>query len=78
MLFIQITGRIRLYCKGADTVIFERLSGGQDAIRASTLEHLEVYFMKCPKKKVHVGHLRHSHALIGVCLRWAANFVPCL
>lgn len=36
-------GRIRLYCKGADTVILERLSN-DNPFTASTLEHLEVSY----------------------------------
>lgn len=35
-------GRIRLYCKGADTVILERLSPGNPYVE-STLQHLEEY-----------------------------------
>jgi phospholipid-transporting ATPase len=34
-------GRVKLYCKGADTVILERLSGNQPYTDA-TLVHLEV------------------------------------
>lgn len=35
-------GRIRLYCKGADTVIMERLSPGNPYVEA-TMQHLEEY-----------------------------------
>ncbi|KAK9372489.1 uncharacterized protein V1513DRAFT_420030 [Lipomyces chichibuensis] len=35
-------GRIRLYCKGADTVILERLSPGNPYVEA-TMQHLEEY-----------------------------------
>ena len=35
-------GKIRLYCKGADTVIIERL-GGENPILEATLQHLEEY-----------------------------------
>ncbi|CAH2038382.1 unnamed protein product [Thlaspi arvense] len=34
-------GRLVLYCKGADTVIFERLAYGMDDVRKVTGEHLE-------------------------------------
>ncbi|XVF84838.1 hypothetical protein PTKIN_Ptkin17bG0071800 [Pterospermum kingtungense] len=34
-------GRLVLYCKGADTVIFERLVGGSDDLKKVTREHLE-------------------------------------
>ncbi|KAG8692278.1 hypothetical protein FRC08_009880 [Ceratobasidium sp. 394] len=37
------TGRLVLYCKGADSVIYERLAGGQDAIREKTREDMEVF-----------------------------------
>lgn len=35
------TGRLVLYCKGADSVIYEKLTGGMDAIKRTTREHLE-------------------------------------
>lgn len=35
-------GKIKLYCKGADTVILERLSKDGNPFTAPTLEHLEV------------------------------------
>ncbi|WRX14390.1 P-type ATPase [Theobroma cacao] len=34
-------GRLVLYCKGADTVIYERLVGGGDDLKKVTREHLE-------------------------------------
>jgi phospholipid-transporting ATPase len=34
-------GRLVLYCKGADNVIFERLANGMDDVRKVTREHLE-------------------------------------
>ena len=37
------TGKIKLYCKGADTVIYERLLGGQDEMAVDTLKHLEIF-----------------------------------
>ncbi|KAJ3109508.1 hypothetical protein HDU97_005165 [Phlyctochytrium planicorne] len=36
-------GEIVLYCKGADSVIYERLMPGQDAIKDVTASHLEVF-----------------------------------
>ncbi|KAK8567713.1 hypothetical protein V6N13_105672 [Hibiscus sabdariffa] len=33
-------GRLVLYCKGADTVIYERLAGGSDDLKKVTREHL--------------------------------------
>lgn len=38
-------GRIKLYCKGADTVILERLSDDNPFVK-STLEHLEVMYLQ--------------------------------
>lgn len=35
-------GKIKLYCKGADTVILERLSGEEQAFTELTLTQLEV------------------------------------
>eukprot|EP00842_Homolaphlyctis_polyrhiza_P006347 jgi/Hompol1/6713/HPOL_005065-RA len=37
------SGEIVLYCKGADTVIYERLVEGVDDMRAKTLEDLEMF-----------------------------------
>ncbi|KAJ8649723.1 hypothetical protein MRB53_002746 [Persea americana] len=36
-------GRLVLYCKGADTVIYERLADGNDDIKKLTREHLEQF-----------------------------------
>uniref|UniRef100_A0A803MB35 Phospholipid-transporting ATPase n=1 Tax=Chenopodium quinoa TaxID=63459 RepID=A0A803MB35_CHEQI len=36
-------GRLVLYCKGADTVIYERLGEGNEDIKKSTREHLEQF-----------------------------------
>lgn len=36
-------GRLVLYCKGADTVIYERLAVGQDDIKKVSREHLEQF-----------------------------------
>lgn len=35
-------GKLKLYCKGADTVIFARLKNNQDDLKNTTLVHLEV------------------------------------
>ncbi|CAE6474741.1 unnamed protein product [Rhizoctonia solani] len=36
-------GRLVLYCKGADSVIYERLAGGQDAVKERTREDMETF-----------------------------------
>ncbi|XVE84951.1 hypothetical protein DITRI_Ditri17bG0052900 [Diplodiscus trichospermus] len=36
-------GRLVLYCKGADTVIYERLVGGSDDLKKVTRDHLEQF-----------------------------------
>ncbi|KAE8648731.1 phospholipid-transporting ATPase 3 isoform X1 [Cucumis sativus] len=36
-------GRLILYCKGADTVVYERLAGGNDDLKNITREHLEKF-----------------------------------
>ncbi len=41
-------GKIRLYCKGADTVIFERLGSGQDDVINRTQDHLDVRILNMP------------------------------
>lgn len=35
-------GKIRLYCKGADSVIFDRLEPGDEEYKAMALQHLNV------------------------------------
>lgn len=35
-------GKIRLYCKGADSVIFDRLEPGNEEYKATTMQHLNV------------------------------------
>ena len=37
-------GRLVLYCKGADSVIYDKLAGGIDAIKRTTREHLEQFW----------------------------------
>lgn len=45
-MFFQVIlrkdGKIHLYCKGADTVIYERLSPGNQEAKDMTTEHLNV------------------------------------
>ncbi|VVC36361.1 Hypothetical protein CINCED_3A000306 [Cinara cedri] len=36
-------GKIRLYCKGADSVIFDRLEPGNEEYKASSLQHLNEF-----------------------------------
>jgi len=40
-VIVKHEGRIRLYCKGADNVIFERLGPGQADMRGRTQDHLD-------------------------------------
>jgi magnesium-transporting ATPase (P-type) len=40
-VIVRHEGRIRLYCKGADNVILERVAAGQQELVASTQEHLD-------------------------------------
>ena len=42
-VIVRYEGRIRLYCKGADNVIFERLKSGQEEIKKRTQEHLDKF-----------------------------------
>ncbi|KAI1301717.1 Phospholipid-transporting ATPase ID [Halotydeus destructor] len=42
-VIIRYEGKISLYCKGADSVIFERLSPNCGELKASTLEHLNKF-----------------------------------
>lgn len=40
-MILKRNGKIRLYCKGADTVIFERLAPHQEALKETTSDHLD-------------------------------------
>lgn len=41
-VILRKDGKLRLYCKGADNVIYERLKNGMDDIKNKTQEHLNV------------------------------------
>jgi len=41
-VILRRNGKLRLYCKGADNVIYERLKAGSGEIKAKTQEHLNV------------------------------------
>lgn len=42
-VILRKDGQLRLYCKGADNVIYERLKDGSEDIMAKTLEHLNKF-----------------------------------
>lgn len=42
-VILKKDGRIRLYCKGADSIIYERLKEGQDGLKRLTQEHLDSF-----------------------------------
>ncbi|CAL4082603.1 unnamed protein product, partial [Meganyctiphanes norvegica] len=42
-VILRKDGKIRLYCKGADTIIYERLKDGQDNLKHHTQEHLNKF-----------------------------------
>jgi phospholipid-translocating ATPase len=39
---LRHNGKLRLYCKGADNVIYERLKPGDQEMKTQTQEHLDV------------------------------------
>lgn len=41
-VILRKDGQLRLYCKGADSVVYERLFRGDDELKAKTQEHLNV------------------------------------
>jgi phospholipid-translocating ATPase len=41
-VILRRNGRLRLYCKGADNVIYERLKADSCEIKSKTQEHLNV------------------------------------
>ena len=43
-VILKREGKIRLYCKGADTVIKQRLKPGQERIVEETQDHLDVRY----------------------------------
>ncbi|XP_056638425.1 probable phospholipid-transporting ATPase IM isoform X2 [Diorhabda sublineata] len=42
-VILRKDGKLKLYCKGADSVIYERLKNGQDEIKHKTQEHLNKF-----------------------------------
>ncbi|XP_017889668.1 phospholipid-transporting ATPase ID isoform X6 [Ceratina calcarata] len=42
-VILRKDGHLRLYCKGADNVIYERLKKGSEDIKAKTLDHLNKF-----------------------------------
>ena len=60
-------GKIRLYCKGADTVILERL-GPNQPYTDRTLSHLEVRGTTIPFARSYV-------CSAGIRHRWIANLM---
>lgn len=47
-------GRIRLYCKGADIVLFERLHPCNQELMSITLDHLNVSSLGCLELRCHL------------------------
>lgn len=62
-------GKIRLYCKGADSVIFDRLEPGNEDYKAMSLQHLNVSSVKT--NQWHVNKI----VLIGICRRRFAHIM---
>uniref|UniRef100_A0A0N7ZAC6 Phospholipid-transporting ATPase n=1 Tax=Scylla olivacea TaxID=85551 RepID=A0A0N7ZAC6_SCYOL len=42
-VILKKDGKIRLYCKGADSIIYERLNSGQESLKRHTQEHLDAF-----------------------------------
>ncbi|XP_050694500.1 phospholipid-transporting ATPase ID-like isoform X2 [Eriocheir sinensis] len=42
-VILKKDGKIRLYCKGADSIIYERLKAGQEGLKRQTQEHLDAF-----------------------------------
>ncbi|CAH1128535.1 unnamed protein product [Ceutorhynchus assimilis] len=42
-VILRKDGKLTLYCKGADNVIYERLKSGQDQVKAKTQDHLNKF-----------------------------------
>lgn len=42
-VIVKKDGKMKLYCKGADSVIFERLHSSSDELKATTTEHLNKF-----------------------------------
>lgn len=52
-VILRKDGKLTLYCKGADNVIYERLKSGQDEVKGRTQDHLNVtpllvFFLSLP------------------------------
>lgn len=46
-VIVQRDDEIKLFCKGADNVIYERLKAGDERMKLKTLKHLTVSEFKC-------------------------------
>lgn len=64
-------GKIKLYTKGADTVILERLSKNQPFTEKS-LVHLEVCYALLSAAKV------LTNIYTGLCFGWPSNSLYCI
>lgn len=49
-VILRKDGELRLFSKGADNVIYERLRADQEEIKGKTLEHLNVSIFLCTHK----------------------------
>ena len=43
-VILRRNGKIRLYCKGADSIIYDHLQSGNEELKTKTQEHLNVSF----------------------------------
>src|ERR1700761_9603660 len=66
-------GRIKLYCKGADTVILERLAPSQ-LYTEKTIAHLEVHLVS-PHSLPHTEHTEFRTTPPKACARFALHTV---
>ncbi|XP_023213895.1 phospholipid-transporting ATPase ID-like [Centruroides sculpturatus] len=46
-VILRREGKLKLYCKGADSIIFERLHADCEEIKTKTLDHLNVSLTFC-------------------------------
>lgn len=66
-VILRRDGRLRLYSKGADNVIYERLRDGDDEMKRKTQEHLNVsVFIRLFNEFLMIGFFTSRNLLVKV------------
>lgn len=68
-VILRKDGKLRLYCKGADNVIYERLNSGSEEIKNKTQEHLNVNTFRSRFNSINKYLVFHRNSLGKVFVR---------